>query len=307
MPHYLRQLGQFAPQLWYVGEGRAVGLGVQNPERGPNHHVAADGDIWAVLRAVHPASFAPEPVSPFEALSLEPGGYYRRMARKHVHAMGMVSNSPAIPEEDVAFAAIARGQLDALLGQLMAICRTIHPAGDNLNAYGHDTRNILILACTEVEMLLKGVLLNNGVPAGRLNIKHYAHASAPLKLPEYELSFRAFPWLPAFRPFGTFGTGADQTHSLDWYQAYNGVKHNREGEFASATLGHAFSALAACVILLVAQFGLNQALDKGSELYRAFGFGDLPEFAPGDWYFAPTGEGGADAWAAVPYPFQIPL
>lgn len=142
-------------------------------------------------------------------------------------------------------------------------------------------------------------------PNSRLNITHYAHVSSPLRLSAYEITFRAFPWLPAFRPFATFGTGANETHVLDWYQAYNGVKHNREGEFSSATLGHSFNALAACVILLVAQFGLNRALDKGSELYRAFGFAEMPLFAPVDWYFAPTGEGASTEWAAVPFPFQI--
>jgi hypothetical protein len=48
---------------------------------------------------------------------------------------------------------------------------------------------------------------------------------------------------------------SDPTKSLGWYDAYNGVKHNREAEFACGTLQRAFEAVSACASLLIAQFG----------------------------------------------------
>jgi D-galactarate dehydratase / Altronate hydrolase, C terminus/SAF domain len=47
----------------------------------------------------------------------------------------------------------------------------------------------------------------------------------------------------------------DPTKSLAWYDAYHGVKHNRENEFRRGTLERAFEAVSACIVLLVAQFG----------------------------------------------------
>ena len=62
------------------------------------------------------------------------------------------------------------------------------------------------------------------------------------------------------------------------YAAYNEVKHDREVNFKRATLRHAIEAVAACVVMLAAQFGL-EAL-KRNELRRLFEFVHRPECGP---------------------------
>jgi hypothetical protein len=75
-------------------------------------------------------------------------------------------------------------------------------------------------------------------------------------------------------------TKSDPTKSLAWYDAYHGVKHNREAEFRRGTLKRAFEAVSACIVLLVAQFG-STALNF--ELSRFVGL-RIPVWPIGDMY-----------------------
>ena len=86
--------------------------------------------------------------------ALAPGEYYPRIARPSDASQGMLICPGAEHLKNVI--AIAAGQLVALTTQLQRICQTIHPDGGNLDAYGLDCRNLLILACTEVEAHWRG-------------------------------------------------------------------------------------------------------------------------------------------------------
>jgi hypothetical protein len=96
----------------------------------------------------------------FVALNLGPGEYYPRMARPTAMYVDSQlfegSNPDAHFMPELRFIETARGQLTALKEQLQRIFRTVHPEGDNLEAFGHDVRNVLILAATEVRSPLEG-------------------------------------------------------------------------------------------------------------------------------------------------------
>jgi hypothetical protein len=98
----------------------------------------------------------------FHELSLRPGQYYPRMARP---CSTRENASPGEnPEESAAILharAVSTGQLHALIGQLEQICRVVHPTSDNFSAFGHEIRNVLILACTESEAHWKNILKAN--------------------------------------------------------------------------------------------------------------------------------------------------
>lgn len=145
-----------------------------------------------------------------------------------------------------------RGQLVALQDQLEKICRVIHPTQKNFDAFGHDIRNLLILACTEVEAQWKGVLTANGAMGESTN--DYVKLAQPMRLADFEVSFSYYPWLTAFKPFDGWSSSAP-TKSLVWYDAYNKVKHDGEKEFEQATLQNAFQAICGCVVMMYAQFG----------------------------------------------------
>lgn len=299
MPHFVRVIDEHRRELWNIDENVATRVGVTNP---PTFE-AKSGTIWECLEG----NLGEGSTSAFRQLVLEPGYYHRRIVRTTSNPDAQSwTEHPQIPDADDRFyAAMARGQLETLVGQLFRICRTIHPIETNFGTYGHDIRNLLILACTEVEMHLKGVLLVNGVSRGSMNIEKYASVSGPLRLREYEVAFPAYPWLSAFRPFAEFGVGDEFSHTLDWYQAYNAVKHNREHEFQRATLGNIFNAVAACAILLVAQFGWVRGMEKGSELSRRFHFVRAPKFEPHEWYYRPLDDEHGDLCQAKNFDFQI--
>jgi hypothetical protein len=146
-----------------------------------------------------------------------------------------------------------RGQLMALRYQLENIFRTDHPVRENFNAFGHDIRNPLILASTEVEAHWKGVLAANGVK-GR-NSKDYVKLSEPLKLRGYAVELPFYPWLEPIRPFADWTPSCTLTKDLGWYDAYQAVKHDRENQFNRATLANALQSVCGCAVMLFAQFG----------------------------------------------------
>jgi hypothetical protein len=186
-------------------------------------------------------------------MALGPAEFHPRMARPAALAAEPALWSPSAFAEK-AYVAGARSQLTLLVRKLEAICQTVQPAAETLDVFGHEIRNLLILAATEAEMHWRGVLTANGSSATQFNTNEYAKLLEPMKLLDYGVLFHDFPDLPPVLPFQGW-TKAEPTKSLRWYAAYNGVKHNREAEFHRGTLRHAFEAVSACIALLVAQFG----------------------------------------------------
>ena len=75
-----------------------------------------------------------------------------------------------------------------------------------------------------------------------------------MKLNEYSISFPDYPWIEPVAPFRNWDR-SNPTGSLQWYEAYNRTKHDRESHLKKATLSFAFDAVAACAIMIVGQFG----------------------------------------------------
>ena len=80
------------------------------------------------------------------------------------------------------------------------------------------------------------------------------------------------------------------------------MKHNRETEFERSTLEHAFAAVTACAIMMVAEFGIPAGLGQRSELRAFFNFSATPIWPLSEVYIYPYGEGNGD-WTVVRYPF----
>jgi|SRR5271165_4559042 len=140
--------------------------------------------------------------------------------------------------------ALSSGQLDALIEQFKQVCQTVHPEGDNLKTFGHDIRNLLILACTEVEAQWKNILIKNSYPrVHHANIRDdYVKLLHAMKLDAYEVELTWYPWIGSVAPFADWATSG----SLAWYSDYNKVKHDRMGSFEKATLRNAMKAVTGC-------------------------------------------------------------
>ncbi len=287
--YYLQQGVGSRPQLWRVEACQTWGLlplTMANPvPTGP------ENEIWDVNAA---AGWRKED---FFQPGLKPGLYHPRMARPITYEN--MFGTP-ITEEDEHYISEAIGQLIVFCSDLDDICRTVQPNKENLAVYGHDIRNLLILACTEVEAHWKGVLRLNGAKGD--STRSYVKLLKPLQLDQYKLRFARYRWLGDFAPFQTWD--ADKpTESLAWYSAYNGAKHDREKEFSRASLAQVFNAVAACAIMLTAQFGwagLGFVGDGHSELMSYFTFSGYPSWQLSDHYIDYF-DGPVKEFAPAPY------
>src|SRR5262245_57464233 len=146
-------------------------------------------------------------------------------------------------------------QLATLKETLERIFRTVAPEPANLETYGHEVRQVMLVACTEWESECKGVLRANGALglSARSTTTDYIRLRDALGLARYVVEMPMYPLLAPRSPFlGWDASGP--TATLSWYQAYNSVKHDRVANFAEATLAHAIDAVAACAIILHAQY-----------------------------------------------------
>jgi hypothetical protein len=304
MTYYLRRIPNvLGLQAWKIEPHVAFRLGIPNPEQNPGSYfeVAAGETIWETIGKQTPW-FDPEGPNPFYIARLQPGEYYPRIARpieQHPHeAPGW---SPGARHE-ANIIAIARSQLIVLTRQLDRICQTVHPTERTLETFGHDIRNLLIIACTEVESHWRGVLTANGVKKTRYTTDDYVRLLPAMKLDEYEVKFPSYPWLRGLQPYKGWGSTGKPTQELKWYEPYNAVKHNREAEFERATLRNVFEAISACVIMMAAQFGSRDGILPRSEVQSFFHFSALPAWCPSDVYIFPYGDPSQD-WSAVPFSF----
>lgn len=187
-------------------------------------------------------------------------------------------------------------QLEIILSDLSEVFKIIAPHHNQFSVYGHAIRNIIILACTEVDARMQDILANNGVNPNRkyFEMKDYFKLKDPLKLDEYELSFYRYGDLRTFLPFSAW----DNDKQLDWYKAYNHIKHNREKNFSEANLLNALNAIMAYAIILIAQYGYRNDLWRET-VGKIIHIEKEPKWDLEDFYIK-SSNGQRD----VPYPFQ---
>lgn len=173
-----------------------------------------------------------------------PGAYYPRMMRENLR---FTHRGPGFLQDMRAYQNI-QSSLDNLFN-------FIEPVEINLTTYGHKIRELLILACTEVEYLLLKTLTENSYDEKYQYLtKDYIRCNDLLKLNQYEVKLIQYSDLKNFSPFKNWDTDKP-TKSIPWYDAYNKVKHNRNDNIADANLEHLLNAVSAIHILLESQYG----------------------------------------------------
>ncbi len=236
----------------------------------------------------------------FHKLQLGPGEYFPRIARPR-------STRPECspghnPDQSAAARNIrttSTGQLHALIQELQQICRVVHPIEHNFCAYGHEIRNIIIIACTEVEAHWKNILEANGQNAK--NRRDYVKLALPMKLGEYRVTLPWYPWLDPIAPFEKWvpvERGKKQT--LPWYDAYNDIKHDREKNFAEAKLIYALKAVTGCFVMLCGQYGWDFATRGEAAADAFFRLIEAPKWEPPEIYVSEYGA----IPRGRPYPFE---
>lgn len=160
----------------------------------------------------------------------------------------------------------AEQSLHLLVSALNDLFLYIEPEHAGLDAYGPKTRELLILACTEVEDVCARYLRRAGRPAGaRYSTNDYVALLEPLHLAEYQLELVPYANAPRLRPFAGWRTSAP-TRSLAWYDAYNKTKHDRSRHLSSATVARCIEAVAANVVLYCVRFSPYTLFGQGTPL-----------------------------------------
>jgi hypothetical protein len=297
MKYYSRVIhGEETPSdVWEIENEIAQRIDVVPSDLG-THRAESGEDVLTTLRKRFQGS-------DFYELEKEPGEYFPCMARPSTCAQAdSPGHSPDKSDKFMHARATSSGQLHSLIGQLEQICRVVHPGrGCNQQAFGHEIRNVLILASTEVELQWKTVMAANGVERDKLrSTRDYVKLARPMKLAEYCVELPYYPWLPSIKPFEKWGHSTDTSKDLGWYAAYNNVKHDREFHFADATLERAFQAVTAFFVMLCAQYGWDFAL-KGDASFRAFlRLSDAPTWDHSEIYVPPYN----GSWRAKDYNFE---
>ena len=116
------------------------------------------------------------------------GIYYKRIWRPYWPGPIYRSVSQARDGEKISESMVA---LRILFNKLEELFETIEPGQDNLSAYGHKTREVLLLACMEVESSWTAVLKENGYPQRPTwNTNDYVKLLGPMFLDGYKVSLR---------------------------------------------------------------------------------------------------------------------
>lgn len=276
MVYYHRVVKQDQEQVWRIEPDEAVIIGIEGAQRGSGTFFSRGrhANIWDAMRAG--TEWFEGDQNPFAELDLAPREFYPRIARPISYTRQQFMRSPSAENSSNAVA-LGVGQATTLMRRLDFICQTVHPESATLNVYGHEIRNLLILAATEVESHWRGVLIANGTTRTRLSTNEYVRLLGPMRLESYAIGFTSFPWLAPVQPFAGWNA-ADPSRTLPWYDAYNVVKHDREGAFERAQLGHAIHAVSACIVMLVAQFTESIGLGGASDLRRYFRIIEVPRW-----------------------------
>ena len=175
-----------------------------------------------------------------------------------------------------------------LLDRLDELFLYVEPGPASLGTYSHKTRELLILACTEVENAWTRYMREAGVaPAGRdYTTNDYVKLLTPQFLDEFQLTLKAFPAVAPSRPFHGW-TATQPTRSLPWYDGYNRTKHDRKTHFDKATLKNCIDAVAANLVMFSVRFSPYPLYHEGgtiSALFRQLFEIELKDCKPESFY-----------------------
>jgi len=146
---------------------------------------------------------------------------------------------------------------NVILERFRYVLRTVEPEAGNAQTFGHEIRQLLILACTEVEAAWKSILVENKYPAPkneRYTTNDYCKLRDALKLEDWQVELTMFGRYGNIAPFRGWDP-QKPTESLAWYADYNLTKHDREGNLCRATFQNLINSVAALYIMLAAQAG----------------------------------------------------
>ena len=180
----------------------------------------------------------------------------------------------------------AEQSLLLLVQRLDELLLFIEPSPTTLNTHSHKARELLILACTEIENYWQDYLRRAG-QSGTFTTNDYVKLMGPLYLSEYEISLPRYNVIAPIRPFLGWAPKPGPTQTLPWYNDYNKTKHDRTINFEAASLLNCINAVAAAAIMFAIKFGPQRLTEGPGPLPSYFGHlfaMELRDFRPSTTY-----------------------
>ncbi len=274
-----------------------IDLGSQHPHH-PQRRVLVPQGSELVRTLVSALGISNASVT-VQRMELSPRAFYRGIARPEADMHGGAAFSA--PDYHMRSQELISSllQLRSLYQELESIFDVIHPSKANIFSFGNSIINLIILACTECEAQWLAVLKLNGYKNSKPTRKDYYKLSKPMKLNEFTVILQHYRGIDPLVPFAGWD-GLNPKPSLPWYDDYNALKHDRAGTFERATLGTALNSIAACWVMIAAQYGYR-ALRELPDLQNKMRIWYAPRWSLSECYFS-MGQGFSRE-TAVPYPF----
>jgi hypothetical protein len=226
---------------------------------------------------------------------LPPGHYFNNIYRPVVYfggfsPYGQCQNCPLKNKfEHENYLAVPISKLQIYINEFANLCskldlifQYIYPTNENLNSSGSELRNFIILVSTEIESNFREILYNNGfITKKDYTMNQFSKLIQPLKLYEYRLSLSKYPEIKSFSPFSTWNTD-EPTKSLTWFADYNKIKHDKYGNFQSASIENCIISLMGLAAILLSQ--INNIESARSTITSYFNIIDLPKWELNEYY-----------------------
>lgn len=182
-----------------------------------------------------------------------------------------------LTHEDYKFKITAARNASLLFSSFGDIFSFVEPSTDNYPTYSLRLRELLILACTEIEANFIGVLKANSVRPTRKNWStvDYVKLVEVLKLKSWSVVLKFRSDVGSTHPYESWSNDMP-TKTLPWFEAYNAVKHDAIHSLPQASFKHVYEAMSALYILHLAQWGPN--VFENLQLPTPFVYVEFPEF-----------------------------
>lgn len=211
-------------QLW-VGRGREGVLVVQKTE---TEFLLLSTSVQGVTRgpiAALPSTLENSRCGELVEAKLRSGEHHWRIWRTGAPGPNMLGDA----KRAVWLSTVRATRM--IYDRMNTLFAAVEPSPSQRGTFGFLQREIIVLACTEVESAWRSVLSAHTTPidpgSKRWSTKDYVRLLKPMRLDEWTVSLSVHRDFGPLSPFK--GWDDDKpTQSLPWYDAYNAVKHGRE-------------------------------------------------------------------------------
>ncbi|MFC1659182.1 hypothetical protein ACFL0U_01285 [Pseudomonadota bacterium] len=154
-----------------------------------------------------------------------------------------------------------------ILKDLQELFDYVEPSDKNLKCYSYRIHSLLVRTCIEIETNFQAILMENEYKKKKsdLNMHDYIKIEKSHFLSKYKIKIPNWDGSKSIhKPFSewkSFFTDSEYK-PLTWYKIFTETKHNRHDAFKKANFGTLINAICGLLVILSAQFGTNDFVQR---------------------------------------------